>query len=96
MQTFLISAWFKDDADLKWDATHPGAYIQHLQTFVPGIKLEGQLFDPTGDRCGIFAILNGGSLDEVDRFVASSPYQIAGLYERVDIHRIEIQSGRIP
>jgi len=23
MQTFLISAWFKDDADLKWDATHP-------------------------------------------------------------------------
>ena len=61
----------------------------------PGVKLEGQLFGPTGDRCGIFAILNGQSLDEVDRFVASSPYQIAGLYERVDIHRIEIQSGRI-
>ena len=95
MLTFLVSAWFKADADQNWDAEHPGIYIQHLKTFVPQVNLEGALFGPTGGRCGIFAVLTSPTFAEVDQFVASSPYQLAGLYDRVDIHRMDIQSGHL-
>ena len=95
MLNFLVSAWFRADADPNWDAAHPGVYIQHLKTFVPQVDLEGVLFAPTGPRSGIFVVLTSPSFEEVAHFVATSPYQLAGLYDRVDIHRMEIESGRL-
>ena len=93
MLTFVVSAWFNADADQNWDAAHPGAYIQHLKTVVPQINLERGSFAPTGGRCGIFGVLTGPSFEQVDRSVASSLYQLAGLYDRVDVDRMDMQSG---
>jgi len=95
MLTFVVSAWFKAGADLDWDAAHPGAYVAHLETFVPRVKLEGALYDRDDVRCGMFAILECESFDDVERFLATSPYQLAGLYDQIEVHRFHVQSGHL-
>lgn len=95
MLTFLVSTWFKADADQNWAAEHPGHSIQHLKTFVPQVNIEGALFTSTGGRSGNFVVLTSPMFEQVDGFVASSPYQLDGLYDRTDIHRMDIQSGHL-
>lgn len=95
MPCFFVTALSKPGAVQAWDEQHPGVYLEHLETSVPAIKLEGLLFDRNGARCGIFAMVEGDDFAEVDRWVAASPYKTAGLYDHIDIHRADIQAGSI-
>ena len=61
------------------------AFSEHLAQRGPRVRLGGALTDGQGVRTGILLVV------EID----SSPYSLAGLYERVEIDCIDIEVGSL-
>jgi uncharacterized protein YciI len=91
---YVVSARFRPDVDLT-DGRLQARFNAHLEQLVLRIKLEGSLVDKAGSVAGVFLLIEAERLDQVEDFVGSSPYVQDGLYDRVDIHRLDLHAGAI-
>ena len=71
------------------------AFSEHLAQRGPRVRLGGALTDGQGVRTGILLVVESDSVESVRRFIDSSPYSLAGLYERVEIDCIDIEVGSL-
>ena len=92
---YAVYAHFKPGAEARRDELHP-EFNDHLMQDALQIHLGGPLRNEEGGRTGILMIIEAASVELIERFVASSPYTKAGLYESLRIDRFDPEVGWIP
>jgi len=65
------------------------AHIAHLQSIGDRLKFAGPLLDDEGAMCGSLLILDAESRDELQTWLDSDPYQLAGLFSTVTVTGIK-------
>lgn len=89
---FAIHARFKAGVEERRAALRP-AFNDHLMQRTLRIHLGGPLRDEEGAITGVLIIMEAPDLGSAKRFVESSPYTKAGLYEAVHIDAFEAEAG---
>ena len=91
---FAIHATFKPDIEARRLAVHD-EFSDHLRQRVLRVRLASALHDDAARRTGVLILLEAEDRATVERFVASSPYTKAGLYDRVEIDQAEVEAGSL-
>lgn len=89
---YSVMAMFRPGAEAGRQAAH-AAYSFHVSQRHPRVRLGGPLLNDEGARVGVLLLVDADSRAEVDSFVARSPYTQAGLYERVEVHVLDVEVG---
>ncbi len=71
------------------------AFSAHLEQRTPRIRLAGPLKDDQGGRTGIFLIVEAADRAAVEHLISTSPFTEAGLYESIEITRVDIEAGSL-
>jgi uncharacterized protein YciI len=86
-------AHFKPNAQEEHQALK-AAFTDHLmQPLDPRIKLGGAITDETGRQAGVFLMLETGSVETAQRFLADDPYR--KLYDRVELNVVQLEVGYV-
>jgi uncharacterized protein YciI len=89
---FVVMAHFRQGAeDKRKDLAE--TFTRHLGQRQPRLRLGGPLKDDAGMETGVFYIAESETLEAVEALVHSSPYYEAGLYDRIDISRMDLELG---
>jgi hypothetical protein len=72
-----------------------GDFGQHIRQPLLHIRMVGALQDDAGRRTGVLMLMEADTREQLDHFLAQSPYGLAGLYESVDIDGLMIEAGRL-
>ena len=91
---FAIHATFKPDIEARRLAVHD-EFSEHMRQRVLRVRLACALHDDAARRTGVLILLEAEDRATVERFVASSPYTKAGLYDRVEIDQAEVEAGSL-
>ena len=91
---FAISGWFRPDSEALRAATHE-AFNEHLAQRTPRVRLAGPLRDAACARAGVLILLDARDFEAAQAFLRTSPYTLAGLYERVDVHALSVEVGSL-
>ena len=84
---YLIRIYDKPDAAALRVATRP-AHLEYLRPFIPRILAAGGFLDDDGTiASGGMIIFDTDSRAEAEQLAANDPYQLAGVFERVEIRR---------
>ena len=68
---------------------------QHIRQPLLHIRMVGALQDDAGRRTGMLMLMEADDREQLDNFLAQSPYGQAGLYESIDIDALMIEAGRL-
>jgi uncharacterized protein YciI len=90
---YSVYATFKPDSEARRLELHE-QYNDHLMQRFIQIRLGGPLFED-GRRAGVLLLIEADDIEKVRHFVQLSPYEEAGLYESVEIRRLDVEVGRI-
>ncbi len=91
---FLTVARFKPGTEGQQKPLEPEFY-SHLEQRTPRIRLAGPLRDDQGARTGLFLIVEAQDRATAEHLVSTSPFTEAGLYEKIDVTAIAIESGSL-
>ena len=92
---FVGIAYFKPNSQREQYALE-AAFTDHLsQPLNPRIRLGGAILDARGEPSGVLLVLDTDSIETARNFLAASPYQTNGLYERVEINAVRLQIGHL-
>ena len=91
---FAGIARFRPGAEAGREKAHE-AFSDHIGQPGLHVRLVGSLRDDDGARIGVLFFMEADSLDQVRRFVDSSPYTHAGLYGEIDINALDIEAGSL-
>ena len=90
---FIGIAYFKKNSESKHAALR-SAFTDHLmQPLNPRIKLAGAITDEAGRQAGVFLMLETGSIETAQRFLADDPYR--KLYDRVELNVVQLEVGYV-
>ncbi len=89
---FAVMGFFKPNTDTE-PANLQAAISEHFGQPLLHIRLAGPLRDPNGCRVGIMVLIEAEHFADAERYLRSSPYLEAGLYERVEIVEFDIEVG---
>jgi uncharacterized protein YciI len=90
---YSIIARFKPGVEAERDALHE-AFSDHLRQPLMHIRLAGAIrHADTGEREGVLLMIEAADRQAVEHFLKLSPYNAAGLYERVYIDELVIEAG---
>jgi uncharacterized protein YciI len=89
---FVVTGHFRPDTEEKRKGLVE-TFIRHLGQRQPRLRLGGPLKDDNGGHIGIFYIVESDTREPVETLVHESPYYKAGLYERIDITRMDLELG---
>ena len=59
------------------------------------VRLAGALLDEAGKKVGYLALLEGDTIEQVQAWVDASPIYRAGLYDRLEVFRYQVEVGRL-
>ncbi len=65
----------------------------HMRQPLLHIRLVSVLLDDAGKRTGLLILMEAQGRDVVERFLQSSPFEKAGVYESVIIEEARIEAG---
>ncbi len=91
---YAISGWFRVNSEAQRQAIHE-EFNEHLSQRHPRLRLGGVLRDESGGRAGVLILLEADDKKQAQKFVDSSPYTRAGLYERIDLTALDIEVGSL-
>lgn len=91
---FIVTGMFRADADPQ-PAALQAQFNDHLEQTVPRIRLAGYLRDEDHRRIGFMGVVEADSYDLAEAFLRDSPYQRAGLYERIVSAEFDVEVGRL-
>jgi uncharacterized protein YciI len=89
---FVVMAHFREDTQDKRAALEED-FTRHLGQRQPRLRLGGPLKDDKGSGTGVFYIAESDTREPVEALVHSSPYYEAGLYDRIEITRMDLELG---
>lgn len=93
MSNFVVTCIDKKNALELRMATRP-AHLEYTDGFPQIMRLAGPLLDDEGQMAGSLIILECDRA-QAEAFVGNDPYNIAGLFESVDIREIKITRGEL-
>ena len=64
-------------------------HLKYLERFKSKLLMAGPIVTKTGDPCGSVIALNFDYKSEIDRFIKNDPYNIAGLFDEVVVHKFK-------
>lgn len=91
---FVVTGMFRADVDPE-PASLQAQFNDHLQQTVPRIRLAGYLRDAANRRIGFMGLVEAPDHDLAAAFLRDSPYQRAGLYERIVTAEFDVEIGRL-
>lgn len=91
---FALIGLFRADAEADRERIHE-QFNSHLAQPFRHVRLGGSLKDGAGRRTGVLLVVEADTLEQAQAFLDASPYVRAGLYERVELHRLDVEVGRI-
>ena len=91
----MIVGFLNPDAEGRL-SEHSAEWNEHLAQPFRDIVVAGALCDSAGARKGYLAFLESDSIEDADRYLRESPYYQAGLYERCEVLRYDVQVGVFP
>ena len=91
---FAVIGRFRPGMEAERDKAHE-AFSEHIAQRGPRIRLGGALLGPEGARVGVIFLMESDDIDQVHRFVESSPYTLADLYERVEVDGLDLEIGAL-
>jgi len=94
MPLFALARFHRADVKPLYEAT----YDAHMAFVIPQldqVKLGGPLFDEHGEIVGSLAILEAEDLAAVRVHHFEDPYTKAGIWDRVEINRLEVRKGEL-
>ncbi len=89
---FVVMAHFRQGTEEKRKDLVE-TFTRHLGQRQPRLRLGGPLKDDHGAKIGVFYIVESDTREPVETLVNESPYSKAGLYERIDITRMDLELG---
>ena len=90
---YSVIARFRPGVEAERDALH-AAFSDHLRQPLLHIRLAGAVrHADTGEREGVLLLIEADTREAIDHFVEFSPYNQAGLYQRVYIDELVIEAG---
>jgi len=89
---FVVVGHFRPDTEEKRKSLVE-TFIRHLGQRQPRLRLGGPLKNDDGAAIGVFYIAESDTREAVEALVTESPYSKAGLYERIDITRMDLELG---
>ena len=90
---YSVIARFKPGVEAERDALHE-AFSDHLRQPLLHIRLAAQIRHPeTAERQGVLLLIESDDRKAIDHFLELSPYNAAGLYERIYIDELLIEAG---
>lgn len=92
MTLYVVTARFKPDIEDQRRALAM-AFGDHMGQPLLHIRLVGVLKSATGERKGVYLLMEADSRDQVEHFLEHSPYKLAGLYDSIEIDELEIEAG---
>ena len=91
---FVVTGMFRADVDPE-PAELQAQFNDHLEQTVPRIRLAGYLRDKDQRRIGFMGLVEAPDYDLAAAFLRDSPYQHAGLYERLVVAEFDVEIGRL-
>jgi uncharacterized protein YciI len=90
---YSVIARFKPGVEAERDALHE-AFSDHLRQPLLHIRLAGAIrHADTGEREGVLLMIEADDRQAIDHFLKLSPYNTAGLYDRIYIDELVIEAG---
>jgi uncharacterized protein YciI len=89
---FVVMAHFREGTEEKRSSLAED-FTRHLGQRQPRLRLGGPLKTDQGQAAGIFYIAESDTREAVEGLVHSSPYYTAGLYDRIEITRMDLELG---
>ncbi len=93
MPTFVLICIDKPDSLALRMATRE-AHLAYMGQLTAGLKYGGPLLDEAGNMNGSLIVLEAVDLAAARAVNAADPYQIAGLFERVEVRALRPVLGR--
>ncbi len=91
---FALHARFRPDAEARRNEIHE-QFSAHLGQTLTRVRLGGSLRGPDGARTGVLLLVEADDLEQAKHFAATSPYALAGLYERVEVDLLDLEAGSL-
>jgi uncharacterized protein YciI len=89
---FVVVAHFREGTEEKRKDLIE-TFTRHLGQRQPRLRLGGPLKDDQGEKIGVFYIAESETREAVETLVHASPYYEAGLYDRIEITRMDLELG---
>jgi uncharacterized protein YciI len=90
---YSVIARFRPGVEAERDALHE-AFSDHLRQPLLHIRLAAAIrHADTGEREGVLLLIESDDRQAIDHFLKLSPYNAAGLYERIYIDELVIEAG---
>ena len=64
-------------------------HLKYLESFKSKLLMAGPMVSKTGDPCGSVIALNFDDKSAIDKFIKNDPYNIAGLFDEVVVHKFK-------
>ena len=71
------------------------SFSDHVAQNVCRVHLGGPLYDAAGERIGVLLLVEAKDFAEADAYLRSSPYALAGLYDRTTVSELRTEVGTI-
>jgi hypothetical protein len=91
---FVVEGHFRPDAAVERDAIHE-RFSEHLMQRVARVHFGGPLYDDGGNRAGVLLIVEAADFATAKAFLLSSPYEEAGLYDRIEVSEVRPDVGAL-
>ena len=91
---FAVLGIFRQPAPA-YDPKVQAAFNEHLAQPYLRIVNAGYLRGPQGEPIGLLALLDVKGLEQAQSFLDSSPFQMAGDYERTLVTAFDVSVGRL-
>ena len=92
MTLYAVTARFRPGVEARREALHED-FGEHMRQPLLHIRLVGALCDEAGVRTGVLLLMETDTRAQLDHFLEISPYNAAGLYERLEIDALQIEAG---
>ena len=89
---YLVTARFKRGVEEQHKAL-ASAFSDHMAQPLLRIRMVGALLDEAGEREGVLMMMEADHRLQLDHFLSTSPYALAGLYRSLEIDVLQIEAG---
>jgi uncharacterized protein YciI len=89
---FVVAGYFRPDTAARREALEE-SFNEHLMQRVARVRFGGPLYDEGGNRSGVLLIVEAADFATAKAFLLASPFQEAGLYERIEASEVRPELG---